>query len=961
MLLLGAALTACGGSSGTSGGFGLVEFLESGQNNIPRNRQVRFRFSEPVAEGQDLFTRLKIQNVEQLAGQANFARAQGAYLISAEEVIFTPRLPNKPDRSDAGFRADGNYHVFISGGPDGLASASGSTIATQQEFIFETNTFFEDVIPAEPPRAIQLVAIDPTNGDTFDVSRSDPRPSAEALLDNATLVANAKVLEPGAGGAPEYATPWQFELRIGEAIDPSTVNDSTVQLHEVFDDAFTQAPDFAPADHLGNPVNFRVSATVETVQSVDELGNLDIRIRVTPLQTLVDNTRYRISFSGQVLGIDFRRTFSGDNGLTGDGASIVNGSVWPEDGGRGYVSEFLVFDRDGIDSSRTLQYDPFIDGIEPENGQTANSEDDLNSAIYNPAAAPGTAIGFLSAFGNGSDGSFAAAGGGVTELNTGDTLNEPLGNPFTVTDLNPDDDYLNNTLPGGPLTYEPVEPFEMQLEALTVSSSATLRVIGVNPVLFRVTGVVQITGTLDIAGENGGNGGGTFAEGGVSGAGGFDGADAGGGWSMRVFHSGGSGTCVDFSNYLNANAGAKAAFPGGVNGEGPGRGLAGGDGWVYYASNQINNFCTSAGGGGSHATSGTAGEDRLNASQADGSKGLCGPRSWPTRLAGVVGVRGEPGPTYGDREVEFNNMGGSGGGSAGASFNYQPGTNFAGGAGGGGGGSLTIVAAGAILVQGGSIDASGGNGGQGAIRNSIASSSTNWDKITGSGGGGAGGTISLISGDNIELTGATLNAAGGLGGPRATVGSTKTSSKDNKGGDGGKGFIFLMDADGEITGFIPGAPGNYDGDARGVLTISEFNADRFSSITAITELFPMTTAKPQYVQYDPVDDILGNVSNNGQRIRISVSSALSDPEAPTVADPSSEADPIEVALLHFDGGATKVQVTGNMNELNENADEADRRAFVRVRAEFEYDNGVEAALGPFASMDEVRISYSFNG
>ncbi len=132
-------LSACGGgSSGSSGGFGLIEFLESGQNDIPRNRQVRFRFSEAIAPGQDLFTRLKIQNVEQVPGSSNFARAQGFYLISADQVIFTPRLPNKADRSDAGFKADGAYHVFLSGGPDGLESSTGGRIPTQQEFLFET-------------------------------------------------------------------------------------------------------------------------------------------------------------------------------------------------------------------------------------------------------------------------------------------------------------------------------------------------------------------------------------------------------------------------------------------------------------------------------------------------------------------------------------------------------------------------------------------------------------------------------------------------------------------------------------------------------------------------------------------------------------------------------------------------------------------------------------------------------
>ena len=33
----------------------------------------------------------------------------------------------------------------------------------------------------------------------------------------------------------------------------------------------------------------------------------------------------------------------------------------------------------------------------------------------------------------------------------------------------------------------------------------------------------------------------------------------------------------------------------------------------------------------------------------------------------------------------------------------------------------------------------------------------------------------------------------------------------------------------------------------------------------------------------------------------------------------------------------------------------------RVRAAFDYGVGVQAALGPFAFVDEVKISYSFDG
>jgi len=681
-------LAGCGGGSGgASGSFALIEFLDSGKDEIPRNRAMEFRFSRPVASNQDFGERLRIQNIQaDGAGDTNFAKAIGTYFVNGEIVQFMPALPTKADRSDAGLRADANYHVFVKSGPDALRADSGESFPRQQEFIFDTNEYFEDATPNEPPRALGFRAIDGTTGAITNLSRLDPRPFDQAQIDNATLALNGRVIAPGAGGGPDFATPWRFELTCSEALDPSTITANAIQMYEIRSNAFTTAPATAGAGRMGDGVSHRVPIRLDVEQGLGDSGQLEIRVIVTPVQTLVDNTRYRIQFSGQILGVDFRKTFVGDNGITGDGATVVDGGVYPEPGGLGYVSEFLVSDQPGITATRTLLYDPFTDGIAPEEGQTANSEEDINSALYNPASAPGRAVGFLSAFGKGTDGPFAASGGGVTTIDTGDTPNEPLGNPFTVHDLNPDDDYINNTLPGGDLTFDSVEPFELQLESLTISSSATLRVTGVNPILLRVNGLVQITGKLDIAGENGSAGGSTFAAGGAAGAGGFAGADAGGGWSGRSFRSGSSGTCSDFSTYINSVSGAKAAFSGGQNGFGPGRGLGGGDGWAYYAQDSKNTYCTSAGGGASHAAQGGVGEDRLNPAGTPGSKGNCGTGSWPTRLAGVIGVRGQPGPAYGDRLVELNNMGGSGGGSAGANYSYQPGTNFAGGAGGGGGG-----------------------------------------------------------------------------------------------------------------------------------------------------------------------------------------------------------------------------------------------------------------------------------
>ncbi|MHC4410552.1 MAG: hypothetical protein ACYS0F_16300, partial [Planctomycetota bacterium] len=689
----------------------------------------------------------------------------------------------------------------------------------------------------------------------------------------------------------------------------------------------------------------------------------DLRIRVTPQGTLVDNTRYRLSISGAILGLDFRKTFSGDNGLTGDGQSVVDGAVFNEPGGLGYVTEFIVADRPFISAQRTLLYDPIEDGILPETGQTAlDPETQSNSALYNPALRPGSAVGFLSAFGTGTDGSLAITGQQI--INTGDTPNDPLGKPFTVQDLNPNDEYTGNPLPGGAITYDSVEPFELELESFTVSSSAALRFEGVNPILLRVTGIVQINGVVDLAGTSGGKGGSSFADGGDAGAGGFAGASAGGGGGQNCYPS--SRTCANFSSYLNACN--PAGFPSGRNGEGPGRGYAGGEVWTNYSQDTKNSMGSSAGGGGSHGTTGGRGEDRMNTGGAEGTAGACASSmTWPVRVSSVIGVRSMPGATYGDREVIDNNMGGSGGGSGGANFAWSSQYGRGGGGGGGGGGSIQIVAASSILLQGGRIDASGGDGGRGAV--SSTNSSQNWDKAMGGGGGGAGGSIVLISGGEMALTGGALDASGGAGGVRGNVGTTKSCNMCNEGGDGGQGFIFLMDADGEIDGFIPNRPGEYDTDPRGVLTISEFNADRFSSITAVTELFPVTAANPAYQDYNKDvegylpqgNDAIEGIVADGQTISVVVSSAKSNADDPLLPDLLSEITPFEVALIEFRNGGTAVKITGNLSDLNLTPGSPDREAFVRVQAKFAYTNSVEAALGPYAAIDKVRIAYTFNG
>ena len=732
LLVIGAVVGCDGGGTGDKGGsFRLIQFLEDNQANIARNHEITFLFSEPVKPGQDFAQRLKIQSVE-TSPVPDFTLAIGVYILSGDRVTFKPRLPNLADRGDAGFRSDTNYVVFLKGGPDALESMTGQRVANPQQFSFVTNQFFEDYVPTEPPRALGFVARDPISDQTTDLSRLDPRPAEEALLDSAALIAGGRFVDPGAGGAPTFGTPWQFEMLVSEPIDPLTASTNNVEMFEIASDATTSAPDAAPAappGHTGNPVQFRVPLNVRMQQGLNVQGDVEVRIIVTPVYTLVDDTRYRITFSGSVLGLDFRKEFTGANGLTGDGQTVLSGSPpYAEPGGLGYTTDFIVADRSAITQTRTLTYDPLVDNIQPELGQTVADKARYNSALYNPAISPGTAVGFLSAFGQGTDGNLAVSSGTVT-VDTGDTANAPS-STFQTFDLNPTDSYHTNTLPGGPITYNNPKPFELQLQSLAVSSGAALKFIGKNPPILRVRGIAQVAGLIDISGGDGVAGGGTIANGGVAGAAGFA-----GGATRRP------GTCVgycpgganDFSVYLNACAAANANQPHSFNGTGPGRGYAGGTGYSYDYVNDLTQGGGTGGGGASHASAGNVGEDLKNAGGGTGTGGLPCDTTCGIRNDGVIGVRGQSGPLYGDREAAVILLGGSGGGGGGAA--WPTGTRprpRPGGSGGGGGGSVTIIAAGAILLNGGTIDASGGNGGKGMIV--VQSAANAWQSTSGGGG-----------------------------------------------------------------------------------------------------------------------------------------------------------------------------------------------------------------------------------
>ena len=957
-------IAACsGGASGGGGGnFVLVEFLESGTDSIPRNRSLTFRFSAPVALAQDYFGRLKIENVQ----ATNFSLAIGSYVVSGEEVVFTPQLPQRSDRGDAGFKANANYHVFLKAGPDALRSTSGARIATPQEFLFDTSDFFEDPIPDQPPRASVLLARDTTGTTTpVDLSRLNADPSVVAGMDSLDLVVAGRIIEPGAGGAPNYTTPWSFELYMSEPMDPATVITDNVSLFEIYRDALEGAGDEpVPTDaasdgYVGNPVSVKVPILVNMVQRPNAQGVLEFFVRVTPVQTLVDDTRYRLVLSGNILGLDFRKTFIGENGLTG---------AEPQPGGQGYVTEFLVYDRPGITATRTLTYDPLVDQINPERGNTTLDEDLFNSAQYNSAANPSLAVGVLGAFGQGGA---DLAVTGTSAIDTGDMPNAPIGSPFTVLDIDPNDSYKNTPPPPTPglRTFVSSEPTIFEFGSDVVSSGATLDIIGVNPCRIVCAGLVQIDGQINASGGTGGDGSSKPGQNsttnpglpGSPGPGGFAGGEAKS--PVSVFNCSSSNACGSFETYLNCSAVPRAQYPWSLKGEGPGRGNQGGE---HYGldQGQNHNVSTSAltgtgGGGGSHATRGVAGDDRFNTSGAFGTPGAC-QVNWGVANSSLIGVRGQPGPIYGDREVFDVLMGGSGGGAGGNSHGWynSAGGVASGGGGGGGGGFLEVIAAGQIIVSG-AIDVSGGAGGKGAF---ISQNGGSWTKVAGSGGGGSGGALSLVSGQGVNLTTAVLDARGGAGGPRPDFAPSITNcSGCNGGGAGGAGFIFLMDPNGVIDGLtLPGPqPGDFDSYATGVLTVRAFDPNRFGGASAVTELFNVRAADPAYLPIADTD-IKGKVNNVKQRIRVLVSSARPLAATPLLPDLASEIPAFEVAVILFVGSGTGVDITGNMSALNPDGIPA-RDAFARVIATFEYDDPVESALGPFSNIDVVTFSFSFNG
>jgi Bacterial Ig-like domain/Kelch motif/Galactose oxidase, central domain len=301
-----------------------------------------------------------------------------------------------------------------------------------------------------------------------------------------------------------------------------------------------------------------------------------------------------------------------------------------------------------------------------------------------------------------------------------------------------------------------------EFSSLTVNSGASLRFNTSKcdadkkmPVLL-VTGPVRIYGTIDVSGGNGiSSSTSTYTmtysssllhAGGAGGPNGADGA--------RVYKN---------SSYVSTYTGVN-----GTNGSG----LGGGKGGKPYTTggNYYNGYTTggAGGGGGSYASIGKPGLDRIYQSSATAQYKLTG---------------GLPGATYGSNDLLNDGLQGGSGGGSGSLMYYNNSSTFMvdSGSGGGGGGSLKIFTFGPLTIYStGKIDASGGNGGAGMMRNT-------------GGGGGSGGDVLLASTASVSISG-TIDVSGGLGGWNRYTGTLYYVG--GAGGDGGDGRVQIASPSG---------------------------------------------------------------------------------------------------------------------------------------------------------------------
>lgn len=779
-LAAAASLTACsggGGGSGSSsqGGFQVVSISVPEGDTWEINRAIVFEFNQPVNFASVSLNTIRITDLSGTSVSGEFTLLDPLPAGDGKFVQFQPTCPIEGDYSDAGLQPGAiPYTIRVMGEDSGvsltLLSKAGKPLVNSQTRNFKTPNstdpavVFFDAVVGPPSPVLHTPASAATDPGTYLEYGGDSDLREYFVKDGSTFSVPADVpLNLYSETSSAVAVMLEFDQPVNP--DPDNISSSKVRV-EFLDQSTSQ---WKP-----------VSTTVELIENCTQSG---ATLRLEPQGILPQGAELRVVIT------------SAFEDLVGD-TNLLDANTFAH-------FETLVFN-----DPLLTPPDQLADELREEfllGSSTVGSFEDPSAAFPEPKAKWGNdelapAFDFTGTGGPGGNFDWVVLAG-ITNLDTtsttifgGDISSDPAGAPFTPTKTQVAVNGLVN------------------VRHMRIDASATLRVVGPNPVVIQATGQVIIKGVIDISGFDAKNVStldtGNQPEPGSAGV-------AGGG-------AGGTGSFL-----------TTTSTPKGGNGFGPFSvpnlgGVGGDSGFDSAASGNKENRRAAGGGGGALGANegGNPGDVGKNGLVANpGRNGALVAKSAVTGETTPKG--GAPGTrpffdasltnnfygakfdtvslllTVGELSKPWAGGGGGAGGDAcpGPSFptpSWGPASDEKGAGGGGAGGSLMIQALDDIVFfSTGRILCNGGLGGSG--ENTIGT-----DHIGGASGGGSGGHVILQAGDTIDfaLTGTTANIVTALGG-KWGLGASAAENAIGAGGHGGPGIIQLHTLGGAADILLP--------------------------------------------------------------------------------------------------------------------------------------------------------------
>jgi hypothetical protein len=782
LVLVGFGAPACGGGGGDdgnpTGSMALINFDQAGVQNSALNQVLGFLFSEPV-DPQSL-TPASLQVRE---GPDFGATVEGTFRISGSAVYFEPVLPGLCDLSDSGFKPDTHYRVTLVGSPETFAlrrDDGHSGTATGDSLKGTLNFEFHTRAGDDPLLFTDQIAATP------------PVVTSTAPTDGTAAV---QVLQGN-----------QVVIDVSENLRPCTVSASTVLIDEY------QRGD--PAVFTVDPVSGRQTGFTPTADA-DPGDEFSWGTAIPPETTVSPPQRIRATIGLVQHFLGTRITVTPEFGQFPDNAlCVVQLTFGIQDfGGNALVPHVFAFTTENLPLQNGV-YDVRFEGETP-------ILTDQSTADVDTIRSPLVAQGWLLFAGD------ADNGGNLLQPTLPENNPPACSLPRQINDGAKDDfdaNLTDVTLDTGasvnvcPNTTDGSTAVVWEFRTFRIRAGRTVRVTGVNPAIILVQGdvVIEAGGRLQLrdglatASTNGGTGATTGAAtpGGVGYAGGGNG-----------------GTADAIGAASNEGQSGRSGF-----GSPAGQGALGGQGAGRGGSNAaITTFTQSGtgygGGGGGHSQVGM-----------DGASAMSG-NGLVTYKSANVPAAGSTYPAMSDRMLLPS--AGSGGGAGGYGDQTQStGRDGAGGGGGGGGGFVDLTSSGNISIFG-TIDCTGGRGGNGAAGFLYLGG--------GGGGGGSGGGIRLLTPNSINVAGGTLTTAGGQAGGA----SGNSGVPANAGGLGGKGRIVLEDGDSLIGGIgsatlVPAEGDPDNGFYRGVFDASRFQGGGLEP-QVVTDVFLVGPNNPAFL------------------------------------------------------------------------------------------------------------------